>query len=300
MRLPDLETRVTKLNSAFSHFSQELRFALGYIESDAASSLTKSRVVLEKLLIQVYSAEMGQKPRKTLLGDMLADAQFTRRLERRIVSRMNSIRDMANLGPHGEAVEPEDAVRVLDDLCEVLEWYLRRYPISPACGSGWEQLYSIATFTDRICPVVVDEDLSPLRFGPDGQCPQIRLGSRVFWTIRWDVPAHLLLLDHEREGKTFCICPSWFAPDTRLEVGTNLLPPESARCEPFVITGIPGREDVLAIVSGQPLCLDWMPPDRSRPTRILSEGDVTRLLDLLNQLPPANWTALKTHFEIIV
>ena len=63
---------------------------------------------------------------------MLTDNLFTRRIDRRILSRMNAIRDMGNLGPHGESVEPSDAARVLDDLCEVLDWYLRRYSLSTA------------------------------------------------------------------------------------------------------------------------------------------------------------------------
>jgi hypothetical protein len=124
----DLEGRVAKLEQALSAFARELRLALDYIRPDAASSLTKSRVVLEKILVGVYTVEMGHAPRKPLLGDMLADNQFTRKVERRVLSRMNSVRDMANLGPHGEPVEPSDAARVLDDLCEVLDWYLRRYP----------------------------------------------------------------------------------------------------------------------------------------------------------------------------
>src|SRR5262249_52700096 len=48
----------------------------------------------------------------------------------RISARMNAIRDMGNLGPHGEVVEPQDAMRVLEDLCEVLEWYEQRYAAS--------------------------------------------------------------------------------------------------------------------------------------------------------------------------
>jgi hypothetical protein len=126
MGAPNLESRVSELRKALPAFSGELRLALSYIRSDAGSSLTKSRLVLEKLLVVVYTSEMGQEPRKPLLGDMLVDNQFTRRIERRILSRMNAIRDMGNLGPHGDAVEPSDASRVLDDLCEVLEWHLRR------------------------------------------------------------------------------------------------------------------------------------------------------------------------------
>jgi hypothetical protein len=128
----DLEGSVSKLERQFPTFAQELRLALRYIRTDAASSLTKSRIVLEKLLLSVYTAVMGQEPRKPMLGDMLNDNQFTRTIERRILSRMHSVRDMGNLGPHGEAVEPNDAARVLEDLCEILEWHLRRSTGAPA------------------------------------------------------------------------------------------------------------------------------------------------------------------------
>src|SRR5262245_9709356 len=76
MGIHDLESRVGKLERSLSGFAQELRLALRYIQHDAGSSLTKSRVVLEKILITAYSLEMGQEPRKPLLGDMLADNQF--------------------------------------------------------------------------------------------------------------------------------------------------------------------------------------------------------------------------------
>jgi formylglycine-generating enzyme required for sulfatase activity len=126
MQVHELKCRVDKLGKGLSAYSQELQLALHYVQPDAASSLTKSRIVLEKLLVRIYTAEMGREPRKPLLADMLLDTQFTKKIERRVLSRMNAIRDMGNLGPHGEAVEPTDAARVLDDLCEVLEWYLRR------------------------------------------------------------------------------------------------------------------------------------------------------------------------------
>jgi formylglycine-generating enzyme required for sulfatase activity len=125
--MEDLEGRVRKLEQTFAAFAQEIRLAYRYIHPDSASSLTKSRIVMEKILLKIYKAEMGKEPRKPLLGDMLADNQFTRKLDRRILSRMNAIRDMGNLGPHGEAVQPNDAERVLDDLCTVLDWCLSRY-----------------------------------------------------------------------------------------------------------------------------------------------------------------------------
>ncbi len=131
-----LKIRVERLGQAMKDYADELRLAQRYMASDPASSVTKSRVILESLLLQVYSVEMGREPKKPLVGDILTDNQFTRRLEERIVSRMNAIRDLANFGPHakGKALLPEDAARVLDDLCVVLDWYLGAS--GPAGGLG--------------------------------------------------------------------------------------------------------------------------------------------------------------------
>lgn len=131
MREQDLERRVGQLEKALTEISEELRLALRYVQPDAGSSLTKSRMILERILLQIYCSEMGHEPRKPLLGDMLADNQFTRKIDRRIVSRMNAIRDMGNLGPHGAHVNESDAARVLEDLCEVLDWYLPNYAKIP-------------------------------------------------------------------------------------------------------------------------------------------------------------------------
>jgi hypothetical protein len=137
MGVDDLEVRVLTLEKRLLSFSEDLRFALGYISSDARSSLAKSRVVLEQLLVQIYKLETSKEPRRPLLAEMLNDNQFTRKIERRVLSRMNAIRDMGNLGVHGELVEAREAGRALDDLCETLDWYLKRYdPITAPTPAG--------------------------------------------------------------------------------------------------------------------------------------------------------------------
>ncbi|HLW65582.1 MAG TPA: DUF4145 domain-containing protein [Gemmataceae bacterium] len=133
--MQDLDRKVRLYQQALPKFSEDIQLACDYVEPDAASSLTKSRIVMEKLLIDVYQREMGHEPRKPLLGEILNDNQFTRKLDRRILSRMNAIRDMGNLGPHGERVEASDAARVLDDLCVILDWYLQHYT-QGISGSG--------------------------------------------------------------------------------------------------------------------------------------------------------------------
>ncbi len=126
MTAEELELRLNRLSGLSAAEAEELRRAYHYLESDPGASLTKSRIILEKLVLLLFEAETGKPPRKPALGEMLNDNQFTRKLDRRIVSRMNSIRDMANLGAHGEPVLPEDALRVLEDLCAILEWHRQR------------------------------------------------------------------------------------------------------------------------------------------------------------------------------
>jgi hypothetical protein len=69
---------------------------------------------------------------------------------------------------------------------------------------------------------------------------------------------------------------------------------------PFVVTGIPGREHLLAIITEQPLGLNWMPPDKRVPARVLSEEDVELLMAALEKLPPGSWTALTTYCDVVV
>jgi hypothetical protein len=123
----ELEIRIKRLEQRFDILSNQLNKALYYIEDDPHSSLTKSRTILEQILFNIYKLEMNQEPKRIELGAILTDNQFTRKIDKRIVSRMNAIRDMCNLGVHGEKVISKDAKIVLDNLCEVLEWYFENY-----------------------------------------------------------------------------------------------------------------------------------------------------------------------------
>lgn len=114
--LENLNKRISLLEKKIADISHQLSLVLKYIKSDPNSSLNKCRTILEKLLLQVYRCEMGTDPKKYEIGTMLKNNQFTGKLERRIVSRMDSIRDMGNLGTHGEYVEFIDAKRAFEDL----------------------------------------------------------------------------------------------------------------------------------------------------------------------------------------
>ncbi len=66
---------------------------------------------------------------------------------------------------------------------------------------------------------------------------------------KFDRVGHLLLLDEGPEGIIYCLCPSHFAPDTRLQPGCNLLPQRGARYDSFVVTGKPGQKHLLEFLA---------------------------------------------------
>ena len=126
-----LADRVAALEARVAGLASYLQSALEYLSSDPASSLTKSRVILEKVLLALYRGAMKKEPSRPMIGDMLADKAFMATIPRRIAARMNAIRDMSNLGPHGEEVDAADAIRVMRDLIDVLEWYVVHH--DPSC-----------------------------------------------------------------------------------------------------------------------------------------------------------------------
>ncbi len=86
-----LEKRIDKL-------ADYLKSALAYLSSDPQSSLTKCRIVLEKILTSIYIYEMGKEPSKGMIGNILSDKAFAVKIPPRIRARMNFIREIANLG----------------------------------------------------------------------------------------------------------------------------------------------------------------------------------------------------------
>jgi hypothetical protein len=168
-------------------------------------------------------------------------------------------------------------------------------------------LRSIARFTDQIWPLP-PEHIPRSRIGtfvrglgaPQDDLQRAHsLGSRVCLAIESERAGHLLLLDEGPEGTRYCLCPSWFAPDSRLQLGRSYLPQMGSRYDSFVVTGKPGREHLLAIITDEPLGLDWLPEDPRIPARVLNQDDIEMLLRRLRNLEGGKWTALSTYFDVI-
>jgi TIR domain/Domain of unknown function (DUF4384) len=181
-------------------------------------------------------------------------------------------------------------------------------PTVPAAvaTAGLNGLLSLARFTDQIWPVPADRvpretmrrvfrDLGAPQEGVKHKLP---LGSQVCLAIELESPGQLLLLDVGTSGQIYCLCPSAFAKQTRLEAGRSYIPQQSSRFESFEVLGKPGREHLLAIIADEPLGLDWMPADPDTPARVLNADDIDALLRCLHQLEGNRWTALSTYFDI--
>ncbi|MGD2154073.1 MAG: TIR domain-containing protein [Gemmatimonadales bacterium] len=172
---------------------------------------------------------------------------------------------------------------------------------------GLEGLRAVARFTDQIWPVPAD------RLVRGGARPKLRdlgapqedvqhghaIGSRVGLAVESERDGYLLLLDEGPSGKIYCLCPSWFAPDTHLKAGRSYLPQEGSQYDSFAVTGSPGREQLLAIITDESLDLDWMTPDPKIPARVLGGRDIDLLVERLRAFRGDCWTALSTYFDVL-
>jgi hypothetical protein len=173
-------------------------------------------------------------------------------------------------------------------------------------SNGLEGLRRVARFTDRIWPVAVNTSgscpaekvLRDLGAPQDEVQHAFPLGSRVRIAFESDRKGHLLLVNEGTSGRAYCLCPSAFAPSTEVSIGLSHLPQAGARLESFAVTGLPGREHLLAVISDEPLGLAWMSNDPRVPARVLSTSDISDLLGRIRSFPPGSWVALSTYFDI--
>lgn len=182
-------------------------------------------------------------------------------------------------------------------------------PVEPTrLDQGLDGLFALAKFTDLIRPVPAERaaDRSPRPFTRDlGEAPTdlrhaYRLGGSVCLAVDAEVDGHLLLLNRGTSGQTYCLCPSLFAPQTQLcRRQTHYLPQTRSPWPAFQITGATGREQLLALLTEQPLDLGWMSRDPRHPARVLSAADLETLLTCLRALEPERWLALSTFFDVV-
>ena len=184
---------------------------------------------------------------------------------------------------------------------------------------NFERFWSNATFSDRIRPLPLEKakeertrQLRGMGARPKRAQYAYRLGSELCLAL--DIggnprvrgmgakpgrDGYLTLLDEGAEGIVYCLCPSHFAPNARVQSGRIYLPQESSPFEAFQLSGAAGKEKLLAIITDEPLGFDWLSKDSETPARVLSSEDIEALIARIQQLGEGRWTALSSYFEVI-
>ena len=77
--ITSIRARLARLEDRLDEVVEQLEFATEYRTRDPGGSLTKYRIVIEKLVLQLWTFEMESPPKRPELGAMLNNNQFTRR-----------------------------------------------------------------------------------------------------------------------------------------------------------------------------------------------------------------------------
>ena len=169
-------------------------------------------------------------------------------------------------------------------------------------------LGDLARFTDRIWPERYPTTPAPPPQGPVlrdlGATPgsasfAFRKGERVLLRIENLRRGHLLLLDQGTSGSIYCLSPSRFFPHPRVEAGVVTVPGNGAAYPYLEVSGPPGHERLIAIVTDEAPTLDLAPRQDRQAARLLDGSDCARLSEWLRGLPGDTWEAIATEFEIL-
>jgi len=177
-------------------------------------------------------------------------------------------------------------------------------PVTRQPGRTLDELWKVAGFTDQIWPTrptpsAPASGIRGLGAPQDGRIGRVRIGDEICLTLEFEEPGYLTLLDRGPEGILYGLCPSAFARDPQVSRGRMQVPQRSSPLQHLNVTGSPGQEELLAIITREPLQLGWAATDPvERPAHVLNSDDVERLIQQLEQLEPNSWTARATSFRI--
>jgi hypothetical protein len=122
-----LRNRISKLSTKDITFKNNLKLAYDLMEKDPPLALAKIRMTLETVISKIYQQEKEHTPKTINLRSLLKTDFIHRVVDKRIITRMHTIRSIGNIGIHDGAVNAEDAKMGLENLCDVMDWYFEKY-----------------------------------------------------------------------------------------------------------------------------------------------------------------------------
>lgn len=213
--------------------------------------------------------------------------QLLRSLEKAKVGGIERLEE----SPTEQVVEPIRFPHGIDGLFRAASYSDQIWPIRPAEAAA---IRSPATRGSR---AGVCRDIAAPQVGADRQ---FRIDEHLHLVIEHcgERDMYLTLLERGTSGKIYSVCPSRFIQGTSLTPGRHILPPLGSPYPTFLVSGPPGTEELLTVLTLEPLDLDWMPADQA-PARVLSQEELDEFCRQLDAIPVNERQAFATYFEII-
>ena len=169
------------------------------------------------------------------------------------------------------------------------EWAKEQGLVAPAPALTpdqlWEQLKDKATPTEKMGPVLVQRGPTLDMWTTPSQYPQyVPLESQIRFEVNLESGGYLLLLEKGTSGKLWCLCPSFLAPQPHLPAGVATLPQEKSRQKLLTISGMAGKEEIVALIAKESPPLNWLPQGTQPPLQ-LKKDHLNDLLAYLNRRP---------------
>lgn len=150
-----LEERVEELSRRVDALSEQLKLTYAYAQTDAQASLAKCRALLEQLLPEIIRKQGLPLDKAMSLNEMILHLKNKGEVEQRIITKMHSVRAMANLGVHGGKVLPSDALNALDSVCDIVQWHFDIAPHRAAHNKRKNKIFKVFFFSVLIVIVGV-------------------------------------------------------------------------------------------------------------------------------------------------
>lgn len=131
-----LKERIKKFNLSDQEIKRNLETALDLVETDPALSIARTRMTLEVIIKNIFKKNGKALPPSADIRSLLKTNFAFKSIEPRIMTRMHTIRSMGNLGIHSENVNNKDALMGLENLCDVMDWYIGKYPQKSESSKG--------------------------------------------------------------------------------------------------------------------------------------------------------------------
>ena len=146
----------------------------------------------------------------------------------------------------------------------------------------WSQLREMGEVTVNMGPLIYGT-LDMVDDEENLYLDRVALGRNIVFEIDLNISGYLLLFEKGTSGNIWCLCPSPYAPEFKYSDGRFRLPQKDSKKNSFKIKGIPGTEQIVAVVLQHIPILEWIPSQTDKILKI-SKEHLESLLEYLQEM----------------